>query len=116
MADVLRANPRANVRVFVVWEPVLPTDWRRPAAAQTSYVPDRRAAHYWDIGRRLSALYGGSANLDSLAQTVHKGFRMKDVVWDTALVYPPGARWGGAAKLLVAPVVKFRDELGTAIQ
>jgi len=112
---MLKANPRANVRVFVVWEPVLLTDWRRPPASQTSYVPDRRAAHYWDIGRRLSALYGGSANLDALAETRHKAFRMKDVVWDTALVYPPGARWGQPAKLLVAPVVNFRDDLAKAL-
>lgn len=116
MADVLHTNPRANVRVFVVWEPVLVTDWRRPGASQTSYVPDRRAVHFWDIGRRLSALYGGSANLDALAETRQKGFRMKDVVWDTALVYPPGTRWGQPAKLLVAPVVKFRDDLAKAIQ
>jgi hypothetical protein len=32
---------------------------------------------------------------------------MKDVIWDTALVYPPGASWGTQAKLMVAPVVKF---------
>jgi hypothetical protein len=115
VADVLQANPRANVHVFVVWEPVLLTDWRRPPASQTSYVPDHRAAHYWDIGRRLSALYGGSANLEALAETRRKGFRMKNVVWDTALVYPPGVRWGQPAKLLVAPVVDFRDDLAKAI-
>lgn len=116
MADVLRAKDRANVRVFVVWEPVLLTDWRRPAASQTSYVPDPRAAHFWDIGRRLSAMYGGPAKVDALAETRHKAFRMKDVVWDAALVYPPGAKWGQAAKLLVAPVVNFRDELAGVLQ
>jgi hypothetical protein len=116
VADVLRANRRADLRVLVVWEPVLLTDWRRPGGSQTSYVSDRRAEHFWDVDRRLSALYGGPANLDALAGTRQKGFRMKDVVWDTALVYPPGARWGQPAKLLVAPVVKFREELARAIE
>ena len=116
MADMLKANPGAKARVFVVWEPVLVTDWRRPGGSQTSYVPDRRAGHFWDIGRRLSAVYGGSSNLDALAATRQKAFRMKNVIWDAALVYPPGARWGQPAKLLVAPVVNFRDELAKAIQ
>lgn len=109
MAEVLSANAGAKVRVWVVWEPVLLTDWRRPGESQTSYVPDPRATHFWDFDHRLSALYGGPANLDALAATKQKGFRMKDVIWDTALVYPPGIRWGQPAKLLVAPVVKFRE-------
>jgi len=54
-AEVLRANQGADVRVFVIWEPVLLTDWRRPSQSQTSYVPDRRATHFWDLDRRLSA-------------------------------------------------------------
>jgi len=32
--------------------------------------------------------------VDTLAGTRQIGFRMKDVVWDAALVYPPGARVG----------------------
>jgi hypothetical protein len=113
---VLRENRRADLHVFVVWEPVLVTDWTRPGDAQTSYVPDPRAAHFWDYGRRLSAVYGGPAKVDSLAEKLQVGFRMKDVVWDTALVYPPGVKWGQPAKLMVAPVVKFRDDLAAAIR
>ena len=113
---MLRAIPAANVRVFVIWEPVLLTDWRRPSAAQTSYVPDRRATHFWDIDRRLSALYGGPAKKETLAETHQLAFRMKDVIWDTALVYPPGVRWGQSAKLMVAPVVKYKDQLERALR
>ena len=116
MADLLSANAGANVRVLVVWEPVLLTDWRKPGESQTSYVPDSRATHFWDLDHRLSAMYGGPPNLDALAGTRQKGFRMKDVIWDTALVYPPGVRWGQQAKLLVAPVVKFRDLLGGEVR
>jgi len=112
---LLRAKEGANVRVFVVWEPVLLTDWRRPSASLTSYVADRRAEHFWDPERKLSGMYGGSANVEALAEKLQKGFRMKDVVWDTALLYPPGLRWGQRARLLVAPVVKFDEELAGAI-
>jgi hypothetical protein len=40
---------------------------------------------------------------------------MKDVIWDSALVYPPGANWGAVADFLAAPVVKFRGELDAAL-
>ena len=102
--------------MFVVWEPVLLTDWRRPGESQTSYVPDPRAAHLWDLNRRLSAMYGGSTRIDAIAETRQKAFRMKDVVWDVALVYPPGIRWGQPAKLLLAPVVNFREQLAGALR
>jgi len=102
--------------VFVIWEPVLLTDWRRPGGSQTALVPDPRAIHFWDIDRKLSALYGGPANLDSLAPVRDVGFQMEDVVWDAALVYPPGAKWGDAAKILLAPVAKYRDQLAEALR
>lgn len=116
MADVLRENGRRDLRVFVIWEPVLETDWGTPAQSLTGQVPDARAVHFWDRARRLSALYGGAPKLATLAGVEKVGFRMKDVVWDTALLYPPGVRWGGAAKLLLAPVVKYGAELAAALR
>ena len=109
---MLGQNGRDDVRVFVVWEPVLTTDWGTPSPALTSYVRSRGTMHFWDRQRRLSAMLGGAAFLDHSAQTRNIGFRMKDVVWDTAFVYAPGASWGKAATLLVAPVAKFQAELG----
>ncbi len=61
-------------------------------------------------------MLGGAALLDHLAESRRVGFRMKDVVWDTALVYPPGVPWGTPAKLLVAPVMKFQPELGRELR
>ena len=116
MADVLRGNPGAKVRVFVIWEPVLATDWGTPSQTLTANVPDARAVHFWDPQRRLSAAYGNAPKLDLLAGIRNVSFRMKDVVWDTALVYPPGAKWGSPAELLVAPVVKYRDGLAEALR
>jgi hypothetical protein len=99
----------------VVWEPVLPTDWGTPGQALTSNIGDERARHFWDRPRKLSAMYGGAGKLDSLAARRLVGFQMKDTVWDVALVYPAGARWGAEASILAAPVVKYRDELARAI-
>ena len=103
------------MRVLVVWEPVLETDWGTPGAGLTAMVGDARAVHFFDRERRLSAAMGGPGAVPRLAGTSKVGFQMKDVIWDIALVYPPGARWGGPATTLVAPVVKYRDELNAAL-
>jgi hypothetical protein len=99
--------------MFVIWEPVLATDWSRPDASITSNLPDPRVIHYWDRDHRLSRLYGGAANAVNLAGTSVIKFKMKEVIWDTALVYRAGARWRVPARLLVAPVYKFADSLLT---
>jgi hypothetical protein len=104
------------VRVLVVWEPVLATDWGKPSPALTMLLADRRAVHFYDRDRRLSAMLGGKDAVGQVARVSAIGFRMKDVIWDMALVYPPGAKWGAAADLAVAPVVKFRDRLDAALR
>lgn len=116
MADVLHANARKDLRVFVIWEPVLVTDWGTPSPSLTGYVADGRAMHFWDRSRRLSALFGGAAKVPSLAGLEKVGFRMKDVVWDTALVYPAGAAWGSVAKVLFAPVANYQGDLAAALR
>jgi hypothetical protein len=112
----MQSVPGARVKAFIVWEPVLATDWRRPGSAQTTYVADERAVHYWDGAHRLSAMLGGRGNLSAVAVAEKVGFAMRAVIWDAALVYPPGTKWGTPAALLVAPVVKYRADLQGALE
>jgi len=112
---VLKAHPAAAVRVLVVWEPVLPTDWGTPSPSLTSMVGDRRVVQFWDRERRLSSAMGGPGVVERLAKSAEVGFRMKDVIWDAAFVYPPGAHWGDAAETLVAPVVEYSGNLARAL-
>lgn len=98
-----------------MWEPVLVTDWSGPGPALAQMVPDRRAAHFWDRGRRLSAMLGGTGRIAEIASDRKVQFRMKEVIWDAALLYPPAAAWGSPATLLRAPVVKFREDLAAAL-
>lgn len=67
------------MRVFVVWEPVLPTDLAAPSTATLARVSDTRAAQYWDKGRVLSHLMGEHDR--------------PSVVWDYIAVYPSGVLW-----------------------
>jgi hypothetical protein len=112
---VLKALGSKQVRVLVVWEPVLPTDWGSPSPSLTSFVRDARAIHFWDRGRRLSAMLGGPSVIESLARTKKVDFQMGDLIWDAAFVYPPGARWGDRAETLLAPVVDYGEDLAAAL-
>jgi hypothetical protein len=113
---VLKQNQRPDLRVFVVWEPVISTDWGSPSPSLPGLVSDTRARHYWDHGRKLSARLGGVAKIETLAIESKLSFRMKDVIWDAALVYPSGANLDSRATVLLAPVVKFKPQLAAAIE
>ena len=71
-----------DVRVFVIWEPVLPTDFAAPSTAALARIPDVRAAQYWDKKRALSHLLGER--------------NRSTVVWDYIAVYAPGTLWQDA--------------------
>ena len=70
-----------KVRVFVIWEPVLATDWSSPSAANMRRVSDPRIQQYWDQGRLLSKAMGEQSRAS--------------IVWDWVGVYPPDAVWDG---------------------
>lgn len=69
------------MRAFVVWEPVLLTDWSAPSTATLRRVSDPRAAQFWDKSRLISHSMGEK----------DRG----SIVWDYIAVYPAGAVWNG---------------------
>ena len=76
---ILREFPGKPVRAFVVWEPVLATDWTRPSTAAMARIGDVRAAQFWDPGRLVSHAWGEH--------------NRKSIVWDDISVYGPGTLW-----------------------
>lgn len=79
---MLREIDSQDVRVFVIWEPVLPTDFVAPSTAALGRIPDARAVQYWDGKRALSHLLGEH--------------NRSSVVWDYIAVYTPGKLWQDA--------------------
>ena len=77
--QLLQENNGANVRVFVVWEPVLASDFAAPSTVALARIPDVRASQYWDRKRALSHLLGEHDR--------------STVVWDSIAVYAPGTLW-----------------------
>ena len=96
-------DPR--IKVFVIWEPVLPTDFGSPSTRTLARIFDRRATQYWDKGRLVSKSLGEKDD-DS-------------IVWDMTAVYRPGNIWDNAPPEPVyssVPVRDVMDEAKEAIQ
>jgi hypothetical protein len=79
---LLREINNQDIQVFVIWEPVLPTDFVAPSTAALARIPDGRVSQYWDRKRSLSHLLGEH--------------NRSTVVWDHIAVYAPGTLWQDA--------------------
>jgi hypothetical protein len=118
--------PGKKARLFVVWMPVLATDFGPPSTGTMARVPDRRAAQYWDPKHAISQRFIAVAKAhpdwlagDERTEVSRPGF----VVWDFVAIWKPGARWdselprpdfhGGPVVHVIDP---FRDALLSFLQ
>ena len=101
MMAKLAAKP---ARIFVVWEPVLFTDWSSPSTATLGRIPDPRADQFWDKERLIS---------HSMGEDNRRG-----IVWDYIAVYPRGAVWRTSPPRPLysgGPVVRVINEARAAL-
>ena len=99
---MLKEFPGKRVHAFVVWEPVLPTDWGAPSTAALNRISDGRVTQYWDKDRLVSKSMGEHDK--------------KSIVWDRIAVYAPGATWHQEPSLFTGgPVVKVLEPAREAI-
>ncbi len=90
---ILKEFPGRPVRAFVIWEPVLATDWGAPSNAALNRISDTRVAQYWDKDRLVSKFMGEHDN--------------RSIVWDHIAVYTPGAIWNRTPPIFAdGPVVQ----------
>jgi hypothetical protein len=92
------------VRPFVIWEPVLATDWTRPATPTLQRISDPRVAQFWDKERLISHAMGEHDR--------------KSIIWDYIGVYPRGGIWSdGPPEPLYhgRPVVDVTDDAIAAL-
>ncbi len=118
LQPMLDAMPDADVRTFVVWEPVIWSDVAPPTSSVLALLRDPRAAQYWDPKRSLSRDIVRSVNLDprryGFAEPLHESF----VVWDVVAVFGPGAVWESDLPVPVfydGPVAYRIDEVARAV-
>lgn len=100
----------------MVWEPILPTDWRAPSWMTLRRIPDKRAKQFWDpnhlVAAELNRMAKEKPGLLKPSCCVGGGF-----YWDDAIVYDPRAKWEDDARptFMNGPVVKASAGLERAL-
>ncbi len=100
---LLDEQREGKIKVFVIWEPVLPTDLAAPSTMTLKRIFDTRASQYWDKEHLVSKSIGETDG----------------VVWDYVAVYPQGKLWEkGPPEPIYShnPVVRAIDGTREAIQ
>jgi hypothetical protein len=108
---ILKQTQSESVRVFVVWEPMLPTDWYRPTRPTLKRVSDSRAVQFWDKNHLIAAQV--KQQLQRFHGTDPSCCEDRGHLWDMAAVYPPGVKWGEVAPAFDdGPVYRVAPALG----
>ncbi len=92
MERILKQTRSESVRVFVVWEPMLPTDWYRPTRPTLKRVSDSRAVQFWDSSHLVAAQV--KQQLQRFHGSDPSCCEDRGLLWDMAAMYPPGVKWG----------------------
>jgi hypothetical protein len=77
------------VRVFAVWEPILPTDWIAPTTGTLGRLSDGRVMQFWDKEHRMAKAMRESRAGEPKPDCCDR----KGTLWDLIAVYPAGTEW-----------------------
>jgi hypothetical protein len=104
-----------KVRVFAVWQPMLPTDWAAPATSVLGRLSNRRVQQYWDKNHVLATRMKHDARAP---QPVQECCVRSGTLWDLAAVYPAGSTWPDSmppAVVFSGPVVDVLPAIEAAL-
>ena len=112
-SDILRNAPKAKVKVFVIWEPIVFSDLVAPSDSVLRNIPDARVAQFYDSKHLVSKAL--QAQMLAHGVTGQDYFVKDEYVWDAAAIYPSGVRWensGGVKPDFVgAPIVEVSERM-----
>ena len=103
---MLGEHSNAKVRVFAVWEPILPTDFTAPSTGTLGRLSDARVRQFWDKDHALAKLMAISRD----EQTKPKCCTRSGILWDLIAVYPAQTLWSDRlppAVVFDGPVVRM---------
>jgi hypothetical protein len=104
------------VRVLVVWEAILATDWKSPSGNTLARIPDRRVHQFWDAKHVVASALNEIAKQKPLEPgpncCVQKGF-----YWDDAILYAADTHWRDKPTSVFwnGPVMRVIPELEKAL-
>lgn len=117
----MKENASPHIRVFAIWEPILPTDYSSPGTAVLGRLSDSRVSQYWDKEHLFATELARRIQADP-DQPKPQCCTRKDIPWDEVAVYDQAALWGGQlprAAYLNGPVVlstAFADSVARLLQ
>jgi len=106
--ELLKDQSSQKLRVFVVWEPILPSDWQSPTQPVLAKLADVRASQYWDKDHLIATLLRQHVPSDGPNCCEHDG-----ILWDLVALYPRRAPLRSAPSFISGPVVKSIGEART---
>ena len=115
LQTLLNKLPDVPVRVFIVWEPILPTDFGAPITAVLNRALDRRVQQYWDKDHVVATQMAADARAP---QPEQECCLRSGVLWDLAAVYPRGTLWDQrlpTATVFNGPVVEITEAIEGAL-
>jgi hypothetical protein len=115
VASILDRHPDMTVHVFVVWEPILPTDWSPPTTFALGRIRDLRVQQYWDPDYLVAKTLASDRRPP---QPTEDCCERDGILWDLIAVYPKGATWNDrmpVAVLFNGPVVDVKAEIETRL-
>ena len=102
-SEILNTNQTPNLRVYVVWFSMIPSDARSRWNWTGGILDDPRVLHYWDEKKRVGRFY---ADKDPESND-------PDVVWDAFYLYGGDAKWIERPDRELATGITVRNEFDT---
>jgi hypothetical protein len=114
--QLLARHREQKVRVLVVWEPILATDWRSPGGGTMARIADQRARQFWDPEHVVSSAWNEFAK-QKASEPRPDCCVQKGIYWDQAILYAPHAHWKNEPPSVFwnGPVVKTIPSLEKAL-
>jgi hypothetical protein len=75
------------MKILVVWEPMLPTDWGAPTTPVLARISDARAVQFWDKNHLVAKDLQQQLSPSQICCQRH------GIIWDAAGLYPKGTQW-----------------------
>jgi len=93
LGQLLKDHPKSDVRVIVIWLPVLWTDTHPPADRVREPLHDPRVIEFWDPKLWASPRMMQRAVLMAKAKGEEPDFDPQGTAWDLIGLYPAGVAW-----------------------
>ena len=108
---MLKQNSNPHIRVFAVWEPILPTDFSSPSTGALARLADPRVSQYWDKNHLFAEQLASRLTSDT-GHPQPSCCNRHGIQWDEVAVYPQDVNWDGQlprAVYLDGPIVRALD-------